>query len=105
MRVKLLTEHHLASLSLKADCTGLSESTLVRMLHCWKSHVTAHIICYGTTTMFSSRYEKMFRITFLLRASLCFQKTGISQGGQLVYEDLSIRFIYELFASTGWLVV
>ena len=23
---------------------GLSESTLVKMPHCWKSHVTAHII-------------------------------------------------------------
>ena len=32
--VKLLTEHHLEFLSLKGDCIGLSESTLVRMTHC-----------------------------------------------------------------------
>ena len=42
MSVKLLTEHHLKVLSLKGGCTGTSESTLVKMSHCWKSHVTAH---------------------------------------------------------------
>ena len=39
MSVKLLTEHHFEFLSLKGGCTGLSESTLVKMSHCWKSHV------------------------------------------------------------------
>ena len=42
MTVKLRTEHHLEFLNLKGGCTGLSESTLVKMPHCWKSHV-AHI--------------------------------------------------------------
>ena len=40
MTVKLLTKHHLEFLSLKVGCTGLHESTLVKMPHCWKSHVT-----------------------------------------------------------------
>ena len=44
MTVKLLTEHHLECLSLKGDCTGSSESTLVKMPHCWKLHVMAHIL-------------------------------------------------------------
>ena len=44
MNVKLLTEHHLEFLSLKGGCTGSSESTLVKMPHCWKSHDTAHLI-------------------------------------------------------------
>ena len=43
MSVKLLTEHHLEFLSLKGGFTGLSESTLVKMPHCWKSYVTAQI--------------------------------------------------------------
>ena len=43
MTVKLLTEHHLEFLSLKGGCTGSSESTLVKMPHCWKSHVTADL--------------------------------------------------------------
>ena len=41
--VKLLTEHHLEFLSLKGGCTGSSESTLVKMPHCLKSHVAARI--------------------------------------------------------------
>ena len=40
MNVKLLTEHHLEFLSL----TGSPESTFVKMPHCWKSHVTAHLL-------------------------------------------------------------
>ena len=36
MGVKLLTEHHLEFLSLKGGCKGLSESTHVKMPHCWK---------------------------------------------------------------------
>ena len=43
MTVKLLTEHHLRFLSLNGGCTGSFKSTLVKMPHCWKSHVTAHI--------------------------------------------------------------
>ena len=42
MIVKLLTEHHLEFLSLKGGCTGLSESTLVKMSNCWKSRALAH---------------------------------------------------------------
>ena len=44
MSVKLLREHHLEFLSLKEGYVGLSESTLVKMPHCWKSHIMAHII-------------------------------------------------------------
>ena len=43
MSVKLLTEHHLAFVSFKGGCKGSSESTLVKIPHCWKSHVAAHI--------------------------------------------------------------
>ena len=43
MSIKLLTEHHLEFLILKGGCTGLSESTHVKMPHCWKSHVAAHM--------------------------------------------------------------
>ena len=42
MIVKLLTEHNLEFLSLKGGCRGSSESTHVKMPHCWKSHALAH---------------------------------------------------------------
>ena len=41
MIVKLLTEHHLEFLSLTGRYTDSSESTLVKMPHCWKSHAMA----------------------------------------------------------------
>ena len=44
MSVKLLTKHHLEFLSLKGGCLCLSESTLVKMQRCWKSHVMAQIL-------------------------------------------------------------
>ena len=44
MIVKLLTEHHLKFLSLKGGCTGSSESTLVKMPHCWKSQAAAQVL-------------------------------------------------------------
>ena len=44
MSIKPLTEHDLEFLRLKGDpCTGSSESTLVKMPHCWKSHVAAQL--------------------------------------------------------------
>ena len=36
--------HHLGFLSLEGGSTGSSESTLVKMPHCWKSHAMAHIL-------------------------------------------------------------
>ena len=43
MSVKLLVEHHLEFSMLKRRLHRLSESSLVKMPHCWKSHVVAHI--------------------------------------------------------------
>ena len=43
MSVLLLIEHNFEFLSLKGGCTGSSESTLVKMPHCWKSRVAAQI--------------------------------------------------------------
>ena len=47
--VKLLTEQHLEFLSLKVDCTGSSESTHVKIPHCWKSHVMAQLYINAKT--------------------------------------------------------
>ena len=43
MTVKLLTEHNLEFLSVIGSCRGSSEFTLVKMPHCWKLHITAHM--------------------------------------------------------------
>ena len=43
MNIKLMAEQRLEFLSLKGGCTGLSESTLVKMPHCWKSYAPAQL--------------------------------------------------------------
>ena len=57
MTVKLLTLHHLEFLCLKGGCTGSSESTLVKMPHCWKSHdmalnIATYLYCCMTCQIF-----------------------------------------------------
>ena len=47
MNTKLLTEQHLEFLNLKGSCTVLSESTLVKMPYCWKSHFSAQMPSSG----------------------------------------------------------
>ena len=49
MTVTLLTEQHFESVCLKGGCTCSSESTLVKMPHCWKSHVASHILIFAAT--------------------------------------------------------
>ena len=67
MSVKLLTEHHLEFLSLKGGCTVSSESTLVKIPHCWKSHVAAQIrldyIVFPTQPNFGRRSVSKITIT------------------------------------------
>ena len=43
MSVELLAEHYLEFLSVKGGCTGLSDSTLVKMSHWWKARVATQI--------------------------------------------------------------
>ena len=61
MIVKLLTEHHFKFLSLKGGCTGWSESTLVKMPNCWKSHATALMI-FTVLSAYGNRFKTMKNI-------------------------------------------
>ena len=65
MNAKLLTEYQLEFLSLKVSLTGSSESTLVKLPHCWKSHSAAHMLTYfdlvydeNVGTVFLSKHSK-----------------------------------------------
>ena len=49
MTVKLLTEHLLGFLNVKGGCIDTSESTLVKIPHCWKSHVVDQLFSYKST--------------------------------------------------------
>ena len=71
MGLKLLIEHHLEFLSLKGGCTGSSVSTLVKILHCWKSHVTAQLRCSfsGVVHFLESKIVNIFLPSSL---NICF---------------------------------
>ena len=62
MIVKLLTEHHLEFQSLKGGCRGSSESTLVKMPHCWKSQAVAQM---------SMEVDVFFLIFLFLNQNIC----------------------------------
>ena len=69
MIVKLLTEHHLEFLSLKGGCRGSSESTIVKMSNCWKSHALAQILCNEdllTEVLLIKSAEFMSNLTYSL---------------------------------------
>ena len=68
MAVKLLTVHHLEFQSLKGGCIGSSESTLVQMPHCWKSHAVAQIKYATALRMISDKY---LPVLLLVPVPLC----------------------------------
>ena len=66
MNIKLLTEHHLEFLSLKGGCTGSSESTHVKMPHCWKSHGLAHMCFYQSPLILTELFQhNLINVSYL----------------------------------------
>ena len=66
--VKLRTEHLLESLSLKGGYTCSSESTHVKMPHCWKSHATAHMFWLRNKKIFfGNRHCYLEALTYFCR--------------------------------------
>ena len=63
--VKLLTEHHFEFLCLKGGCTGWYESTLVKMPHCWKSHVAAHFTRIRILTYTWEKVKNVQNLNFI----------------------------------------
>ena len=65
MTAKLLTENHLELLSLKGGCKVSSESTLVKIRFCWKSHDTAQML-YGCYTCLCDKGTFFPRLGFFV---------------------------------------
>ena len=60
MTVNLLTEDNLESQSLKGGCIGSSESTLVKMPHCWKSHATSQMCLHELRVQYHGHQSSSF---------------------------------------------
>ena len=67
MIVRLLTEHHLEFLIFKGGCTVTSESSLVKMPHCWKSHVLAQLVIMAQMTPQNGHQIQIAAKTNLIR--------------------------------------
>ena len=85
MIVDLLTKHHLEILSFKGGYTGSSESTRVKMPHCWKSHVAAQLwnqelngCLYSPYLWFRLHNRKKKFLISHLRHMLCVLKRTVS---------------------------
>ena len=76
MIVKLLTEHHLEFL-------GSSESTHVKMPHCWKSHARAHLL---SPAFFFLSKSGIFNIQFHILHSLNKFRLNIQRRVKCVYQ-------------------
>ena len=49
---------------LLGGCTGSPESTFVKMPHCWKSHVAAHIVIIAYCCSLIFKCLKIFNIKY-----------------------------------------
>ena len=101
MTVKLLILHHLEFLSLKGGYTGSSESTLVKMPHCWKSHVTAQI--YFALKHFMLGHRRIMRFYLWYTNGFCllvwYNKLGIVH---CTYLGVSGYIVEEILYSFVW---
>ena len=66
MSVKLQTEHHLEFLGLTGGCTGSSEYTNVKIPHCWKSSIMAHLLIIRGLNLLSFPGKILFSRYFSL---------------------------------------
>ena len=84
LSVKLMTEQHLEFLSLKGGCSGSSESTLVKMHHCWKSHAATRMCWIYTATEIylfkaTTKINGLPQISFLNDKNRCFSKVRVCE--------------------------
>ena len=82
MTVKLLSKHHLVIISLKGGCTGSSEPTLVKIPHCLKSHVAAHICIVISTVCFTYVTHEHVLLNVNKVVLICkYEPKGVQLGG------------------------
>ena len=96
MTVRLLNEQHLEFLRLKGGCTGVYESTLVKITNLWKSHVTAHI-CYWdmmATSLTRICTNDTYYLTFILFVHFAPFYSDFMVGSHV--------FLYEIDCMNSW---
>ena len=99
MSVKLLTEHCLEFLSLKGGCAGSSETTLVKMPHCWKLCVMAQLILKHFPEFSAEIFKINFFKSFFQEYHLSGKQFGFRSGPtKNVVPDLDLNCLQRLSA-------
>ena len=70
--------------SLKGGCRGSSESTHVKMPHCWNSHALAYIIIYLALLVVETKLAKIWECKIQFRTKLHNKKIWIHTLSMLV---------------------
>ena len=100
MDVKLLTEYHLDFLSLKVGCTDSSESTLVKMPHCWKSHVADQMWLLINLIFFTVHTGKLKGKEGIVSVKIYNPSAGVENVSQEIAKiRYNILFMIEPFSS------
>ena len=96
-------------LSLKGGCTGSYESTLVKMPHCWKTHVTAQLwnsSLLKKNTTYMNKKSKCC-IIYLFAANTCYSGVVMLQWVELTnsMQWLSVALSLEKYHFVPWLLI
>ena len=78
-------------LSLTGGCIGSSESALVKMPHCWKSHVTTHLKYEGS--VHDIRYLSHYTQMHLINSANVFSKARGLNFSLHLYLDTSVIYV------------
>ena len=98
MNVKLLTEHHLDFLSLKDGCPGSSESTHVKMQHCWKSHALDYYVNMDCFMVFEPWHLYLFRSEGLsLNAGQIVLQNAPREHSAILSTFIKLPFVFKAF--------
>ena len=95
MILRLLAKHHLEFLSLKGGCTGSSESTLVKLPHCWKSHVKVHLyLNIKNIFLKCDCFSEFFKMRLLIYSKTCV-KRPLSKRSKIGFRLMQVKSIAE----------
>ena len=110
MNIKLPTEHHLGFLSLIGGYIGSSESTIVKIPHCWKSHVAAQILLFQISVQNWLKWcgvlclRSRIKTATLNSKQVCQVKCFLLYCEKSLCEDCSNYFDKVLKFSSNWFV-
>ena len=99
MSFKQLTAHHLEFLSLTGGCTGSSESTLVKIPHCRKSHTVKPVLNSHSQKDKKLVFKANYRLMQVKSIAECSKGSILQYFRPSLSYHLSLRSLFCIFLS------